>query len=197
MDCAGTRERLLEWELGILPADVEHEVVGHVERCAACARVARAERALSAGLLRLRVDPPFRVDVSARVMAGLGRVPRRHVAWALASAVAAALALAAVLAVVAPQGRVFLAAVAAAAGWLVRSAASLAASAVPYVVSAGRFLAGLGRAALDLAEAGARLEPAARPFVLAAAATVLAASSYVIARDLRSRPAAKSLKEQP
>lgn len=101
MRCGQARRNLLDRELGRLTRGAAAELELHLAACRACAARAVSEARLTAGLASLRVDPPFDVDVTARVEAGLSRLdpaPRtdvssRQLGWAAAAASVAGLLL--------------------------------------------------------------------------------------------------------
>jgi len=68
MRCKTARKELLPNELGLVPAAGSAALAAHLESCRACAAWEARERALTDTILALRVEPPFQIDVSARVV---------------------------------------------------------------------------------------------------------------------------------
>lgn len=205
MNCSRARASFVEWELSLLPPDEADAVQAHLESCVECARLARGERALTAGLLRLRVELPYRMDVSARIMAEISRrgsqaparVPARHFGWATAAAMLAAAVLAGAAFPSISQLRQVLAASTLAILDLGRAMATALAPLAPYAQAAWRTVLAFGRAAGDLITAAMHLEPLARPAVVVSALAALTLSSLVIGRDLLARASRPTVKELP
>lgn len=203
MDCTRVRAAFIEWELSLLPPDEACVIAAHLETCCECAALARRERALSAGLLRLRVEVPFQVDVSTRVLAEISRlgssvrnrVPARHFGWASAAAALVAAVLLGIAIPSMPQARRALVAGLLATLDLGRAMGTAISPLAPYAQAAGRTLLASGRAAGDLLTAAIHLEPLARPAVVVSAVAALALSSLVIGRDLLARSPRATAKE--
>ncbi len=100
-----TRKSLLDRELGIAPPVTLARLASHLETCPDCVELARGERTLSRDLSGLRLEIPFEVDVTARVLHEVrtsSAAPREVVSpvslgWASAVAAAAGVALAVAL----------------------------------------------------------------------------------------------------
>lgn len=205
MECRKARASFVEWELSLLPPDAERAILAHLETCSECAALARSERVLSAGLLRLRVETPFQVDVAARVMVEISRlgrpapprVPARHFGWASAAAVLVASVLLGIAGASLPEVRQALVAGLLAVLDLGQAMGTAVSPLAPYVQAMGRILLTLGRAAGDLLAATTHLEPLARPAVVFSAMAALALSSLVIGRDLVARSPRATAKELP
>ncbi len=97
-----TRKSLLDRELGIAQPGSIAMLESHLESCPGCAALARGERTLSHDLSRLRLELPFEIDITARVLDAVEARPtvRRDavspasLGWASAVAAAAGLVLA-------------------------------------------------------------------------------------------------------
>jgi anti-sigma factor RsiW len=104
MTCADLRPLLLDLQRGRLPPGVRPEAEAHLATCAACARAAEVEAALSVtlarGLERHPASPELKrrlaalvPDAAAQAPAPPARASRRRLARAVAPALAAGLAL--------------------------------------------------------------------------------------------------------
>ncbi len=69
---------MLHHELGLVPAARSAALAAHLESCRECAAWDAREQALTDAILGLRVELPFQVDVSARVISRLAGVDPAH-----------------------------------------------------------------------------------------------------------------------
>ncbi len=100
-----TRKSLLDHELGIASPGSVAALRSHLESCQGCAELARGERTLSHDLAGLRMEFPFEIDVTTRVLHEVQTLPAAprdvvspaSLGWASAVAAAAGLALAVAL----------------------------------------------------------------------------------------------------
>jgi hypothetical protein len=190
MQCRSARRSLIERELGLLSGESLSALDAHLGGCAACAARERADAALTADLLALRVEAPLPIDVSERVIAELPPAPptgyeelrAQPFGWAVAGAVASAIALVWGLWELAPA----VPAVAQSVGSLLVGAKSLATSAIVPIVTlasaSARMLANLLGAATPVFRS---LQPIATTAILASFAMMTCTIALVVARDLR------------
>ncbi len=195
MKCRNARNAIVERGLGRLGPGTEALLSAPLERCPSCAAVARREAELDTALALLHGEPPFRVSVEERVMGAVDAmpepqrtpVPGRQLAWAGAAAVAAAFAVLALGALLAP------------------AILGIARDAGKAALATGGFLAVLAwawletlsslrplvQAAWDLLATASVLVRTAQPLFVAAAAVVVLAmltmTAAVIGRDLKAR----------
>lgn len=193
MRCSDFRIGALDRELGELRDDARIRQAEHLESCSSCRAAQQREDDLSMELAALASLPAPQVDIVSRVMAAVasgsgGRValvPGRHVAWATAAAVLAAVAV--ILGTWAwwpllseglhAAARLFDAGVAA--GWpLARAFAAIVA--VPW-----RVLAAGSEAFGPALAAGSRAAPYIGVAIAGGFVGVIGISSFIIARDLR------------
>jgi hypothetical protein len=202
MDCRRFHETFVAAELGLVPEDENRALWEHVERCPACAAEAKVERSVTGGLLRLRVEIPFRVDVADRVAAGIEAMaplalglPPRVRRLALATAAVLVLGMSGLLAWLVPAFASSLWAAGTAAVDGFRALTALVEPAVPVVAGFARTAWTLVRAGVEVLGATGRLAPAAGGPAAATMLAFAALTSFVLARDLRGRRAPSSLKE--
>ncbi len=195
MKCRNARSAIVQRGLGRLGPGTEALLCAHLERCPSCAAIARREEQLDAALALLQEAPPFTVSVVERVMGTVDTmtepqrdpIPGRQLAWAGAAAAAAAFAVLAMGALLAP------------------AILGIARDAGKAALATGGFLAVLAwawietlsslrplvQAAWDLLATASVLMRTAQPLVVAAAAVVVFAmltmTAAVIGRDLKSR----------
>jgi hypothetical protein len=148
----------------------------------------RDDRRMLADLARLRREPPFSVDVSARVVAEvrrLGPPPRPPVAtprvavWSTAAGLAAAAALAALLI---PGAPVWLGQLAELAGW---AAGGLGAALTGLPAAAARAIAWAAGFLASFRGLVQALSPAVSGALAAALVGMAGITAYVVGRDLR------------
>ncbi len=196
MSCARTRSKLVELELGLLPAGQASRLAAHLEHCAACASAAHEEVRLSESLTGLRGEIPFEIDVTARVASRIGDippnygsdVPARQLAWAAAAAAGFAVAVFASFILVSGDAAIV--------------ARDVWTAAVGLTETLGRALMGLlsmaavpFRILVLLLDQLSRLGPffaRAEPFVVALSAVAIAVMAgtvvLVVSHDIRTRP---------
>lgn len=74
MHCRNARKELLRDELGLVSAARATALAAHLESCPACATWSARERALTEAIEGQRVELPFPIDVSARVVLGVAGI---------------------------------------------------------------------------------------------------------------------------
>ena len=97
MRCRNARRAIVEWGLGLLPAEAIGELRVHLDRCDACSTASVLEARLITALAGLREGPQPNVDVARRVgleLNATGRVdrmevPYRQLGWISAATLAA------------------------------------------------------------------------------------------------------------
>lgn len=195
MRCAKARALWSERDaLGPLAGPAEADLTLHLAGCPDCAAWTAGAARVVQDLRALRADPPFSIDVTARVIARVTAWPAPRpeelrtgaLAWTSLAVLAAAAGLAGALWTVLPTaGR------AARGAWLVlaglRPAISALAEAVAVALTPALRVLGHFAVALPGAASAGRLSPAT--YVIAAAAMATASTViFVVGRDLR-RPA--------
>jgi hypothetical protein len=190
MRCRSARRSLIERDLSLLSDESLTALDAHLGGCARCAARARADAALTADLLALRVEAPLPIDVTERVVAELPAAPptgyeelrAQPFGWAVAGAVASAIALVWGLWELAPA----LPAVAQHVGSLFQGAKPLATAAVGPIVTLASALARLLANLLGAATPVLRsLQPIATTAILASFAMMTCTIALVVVRDLR------------
>ena len=190
MRCRRARKFLVERDLGLLSGPARAALDAHLADCVDCVARARSDAALTADLLSLRVDAPFGIDVRNRVVAGLpatrpagfGELRTQPFGWAVAGAIASAVALVWGLLEMTPT----FPALAQYVGSLFQSAKPLVASSLAMLATlataAGRLLANLLGATAPVFRS---LEPIATTAILASFVMMSCTIALVVARDLR------------
>jgi predicted anti-sigma-YlaC factor YlaD len=193
VDCREARKLIERSIFGPLPADREAQLHAHRIACDRCRAVLEAESELTSILALLRVEPPFRVEVTARVLREAasipprerGEVPARQVGWAPAAATLAAPVLLARCMQSAPQLSEWIGAV--------RGTVSGAHWVGSRLLGSGlvvlETLIVLARSAWNVFEVGARvvskMEPLARAAATVAILAMVITTVILVARDAR------------
>ena len=190
MRCRRARRFLVERDLGLLSGRARAALDAHLTGCVDCVAHATADAALTADLLSLRVDTPFEIDVRDRVVAdlpatlptGLGELRTQPFGWAVAGAIASAVALVWGLWELTST----LPALAQYAGSLFQGAKPLVASSLAtlatFATAVGQLLANLLGAAAPVFRS---LQPVATTAILASFVMMSCTIALVVARDLR------------
>ena len=197
MQCRRARRTITERRLQTLSPASERELQSHLAACAACAAEQVDERMVARELATLRREPPFRVDVTARVLRVITArrtierrdVPVRQLGWA---ALATATALGVVVLVAWKGFPPLIPQAVREARWLLGGIESVASVVAVPLEALWAALHSVGELALDLLVAFSiivnKLAIVPQAIMVFSLAVMTSITTFVIARDLGVLP---------